>query len=61
MSYLSVIVVDMTPCSVVITDVSEKAADYVFARFEFIRNVGRYEVTNTCHCREPQISVSLIY
>jgi hypothetical protein len=52
-SYLTVIVVGMTPCSLVITDVSEKAAGYVFARFEFIRNVSRYEVTRTRHCSEP--------
>ena len=45
MSYLAVIVVDMRPCNLVITDFSEEAADYVVARFEFIRNVGRYEVT----------------
>jgi len=43
--YLTVIVVDMTPCSLVITNLSKEAADYVFAPFEFIRNVGRYEVT----------------
>ena len=49
MSYLTVIVVGMTPCCLVITDVSEKAAGYVFAGFEFIRNGGRYEVTNTYH------------
>jgi len=35
--------VGMTPCSLVITDVSEKAAGYVFARFEFIRNVSGYD------------------
>ena len=44
-SYLTVIVVGMTPCCLVITDLSEEAADYVFARFEFIRNVGRCEDT----------------
>jgi len=43
--YFTVIVVDMTPCSLGIADFSEEAVDYVFARFEFIRNVGRYEVT----------------
>jgi len=53
-SYLTVVVVDMTPCSLVIADLSEEAADYVFARFEFFRNVGRYVVTKYVSAVNPR-------
>lgn len=54
MSYLTVIVVDMTPCSLVIADLSEEAADYVSARFEFIGNVGKYVVTKYMSAVNPR-------